>query len=161
MSNRKRRCTAREHEARLQQVIERVRRGERRWKIIAFLNDKYGLQERQSDFYIRDAKALLAQDFLKPKSEKVEDQYHYFKAVSEDYEQPPPIRLRARELLGRLMGLDAPTRVAPVTPDGERSYAIAAAQLTTEQLVALEALDAAHQRALEESEENAAIQAAS
>ncbi len=113
-----RKSTAEEVVNRIHEVADMICEGYKRGQIAETMNKKYGISARQTGDYASRAKALILQEVGRPKDEHRAESFAYFQNMSHDKDAPANVRLRARELIGNLLGLDAPKRAEISGPEG-------------------------------------------
>lgn len=111
-------------------LIEGYRKGE----IKRFFKRQWGLSASQIEKYIRRARDNLVQALDCSREELIADAYGYYMQILHDKNADANVRLKARQSADRLLGLRAPIKIAPTTPDGDEPYRMVVEQLDTEDL---------------------------
>lgn len=93
-----------------------------------YLKNTYGVATRQAETYIARARKLMREETGRPKDEHVADSYAFYCSVIADPNASHKDKLRAQELLDKLLGLPVPFRIAQtdskgndLTPDAARA----------------------------------------
>lgn len=143
------RATAAEKEARVVQAMKLVIEGNSTSQIKQWFRDELDIQFNQALRYLRLARERLAEDDGLGPDFTLEDMrvQHYaiamnVVATSTDNRE----RLAALKLAGAMYGLDAPIKVAPTNPAGDKPYALEVEKLKKLPVEDLRALDAIRKR---------------
>jgi hypothetical protein len=103
---------------RVQQVANLLCDGYKNGEIAEKMHKDFKVSSRTTETYISRAKALILEEVGRPKDEHRAESFGYYQKMSHDKEAPASVRLHARELIGDLLGLDAPKRAEISGPDG-------------------------------------------
>lgn len=71
----------------------------------------YNISTKMAEIYIGRARAVLLKDSGRPENEHRADAYALYKGMVEDQSLKPLTRLRAQELMVKLLGIEGPQRV--------------------------------------------------
>lgn len=88
------------------------------------LKEKYGVNFRTAETYMSRAKSLMLSRTGRPKDEHVAEAYEFYARTIRNPSENVDLadKMRAQDSICRLLGLDAPTKIAPTTPDGKHPY---------------------------------------
>jgi len=103
---------------RIHQVADLLCAGYKSGEIAAAMNAQFKVSARTTESYLSRAKALILEEVGRPKDEHRAESFGYYQKMSHDKEAPASVRLHARELIGDLLGLDAPKRAEISGPEG-------------------------------------------
>lgn len=119
-----RRCTKIELQNRIIFVAnllseKRMHKGEVKRNVKRF----FGVGGRMAESYISRARQYLIDRTNKPKEAHIADAFGLYEAIIRDSGATHSLKMQAQGEINSLLGLAAPTKIAPTTPDGEHSYA--------------------------------------
>jgi hypothetical protein len=113
-------------------------------EIKKYLKATYGVGARQAEEYVTRARDYLIERSNRPRELWTAEALGLLEAIIRDPNSEPSSKLQANRDLCVLLGLAAPTKIAPTTPDGESPYQpLDVSKLTDAEL---EILHRAHQR---------------
>ncbi len=112
--------TAEAIQKRINEVADLICEGYKSSEIAEKMHKRYHVASRTTENYLSRAKVLILTEVGRPKDEHRAESFAYFQNMSHDKDAPANVRLRARELIGNLLGLDAPKHVRTELsgPDG-------------------------------------------
>lgn len=116
---RPRKATRVEIRARITQVSEWLCEGHRKHEIKRFCRDQWGIGPRQVETYLRLARASLVEAAGQPRDILVAQSLGFLMSVLHDSSARARDRVAACKEANSLLGLHAPTKIAPVTPEGK------------------------------------------
>lgn len=101
-------ATRAESAERTHQVLEWLVEGRYKHQIVRQARDLWGIQYRQVQNYITRARQILAEEGGTSREDLRSESLMYYKQVCADPSLPPRERIRARQRIDQLMGLEAP-----------------------------------------------------
>jgi hypothetical protein len=126
-----------ERRQRLRFVMMLLREGRTRGYIASFLKEQYGYKASQASRYVAVAKKQMVAELAQGREDLKAQSYAFYMSVLQDPDTPQRDKIRAREMADRLVGLQAPNKVAQTTADGEDVNSQAVKGLTNDELQVL------------------------
>lgn len=111
--------TKAEHRKRLELVRNLLGRGLYDGEIKAIVGKRYGIKFRTVQRYLARAREDIRRETGRDFETLRGEAYETYRSIVSDQDAKPIERIKARERIDRLMGLEAPTKVAPTTVAGE------------------------------------------
>lgn len=121
-----RKATKAEHQARIEVCHKMIRMSYHKSHIKDFFRREYGLGSRQTERYIRLARDRMLQETSYSRDDLVAQSFCFYMDVLRSSDSTTAEKLQARKLADNLLGLPAPKKIAPTSPDGEMTYGAAA-----------------------------------
>lgn len=106
------------YEHRVEVVLEMMNAFKRKSEIKKELKKRFGIQFRQAENYIREAKNRQIKQIQAGADEMRAGSYGFYRSVVEDATLPIRERLRAQECIDNLLGLKSPIKVANTDTKG-------------------------------------------
>lgn len=132
-----RKATKGEMRFRVERVAQMIAAGNTKGEVKRFLKQQYGLGFRTAERYMRLARESLVEAISIPKEDLVAQSYGFYMGVVSSTDAELKEKLSARAAADKLLGLPAPIKVAPTTPDGKQPWKEAVSGLTDDELRAI------------------------
>lgn len=110
--------TKAEHAQRVNLCRQMVGQAYHDGEIKRLVSQKYNISPRSVERYIKRARDQIIAELGIPKVELRAQSAEFYRSVAHDAKQKTRDRLRARERIDKLYGLDSPIMVSPTDPEG-------------------------------------------
>jgi ribosomal protein L23 len=111
--------TTEEVSQRIEECKDMLLIGMTKSEIKAAINEKYGIEARQCEDYLSEAKKRACERTGKSRKALRNDSYALYMSIATDETAPPLVRIKAQERVDRLLGLESPQRKELSGPGGE------------------------------------------
>jgi len=144
----RRTASASEANERIERVAYMLVRRFKKSQIKKYAKEQWGVGFRQVENYIRNARQWMMERADKSKDEFVAEALATYESIINNTEATNMDISQSQDAICRLLGLNAPAKVAPTTPDGERPYSPEEAERITAEMSSdeLEVLHKIHDR---------------
>jgi hypothetical protein len=109
-------------EIKIRRAIDLLNTCPHKSKVVEIMKEEFKIGPRMIENYLTAARARILAAIGIEKQEHIADAYNFYKSIVTDEKVRPIDRIRAQEQIDRLLGLQQPQKVAPVTPDGDKSW---------------------------------------
>ncbi len=108
MKSKPRKSTSKEIEERVSEVADLLASGATKTQLHAMGREKWAIHWKTMDGYCARARERLLADLNRPKPELRLESFSFYQGIADDESQPGHTRVRARQRIDELLGLDAP-----------------------------------------------------
>jgi len=134
---RPKKATKEEHKARVTFTVKLLIEGRHKSWIKNYFRTQYGVSGWTAERYMRLARNRLVAATQVPKDELIAQSFGFYMDVLGDQKADRKHKLAARKAADDLLGLQAPKKIAPVMPDGDKPYELVVKSMSDEELEAI------------------------